>query len=228
MKDKTTLAKKSNLLFLNKKYSELLDSIIEENKGKKRTLLLHACCAPCSSYVLEYLSKYFDITIYYYNPNIEEKTEFDKRVKEVTRLIEEAPFAKNVKLVVGPYEKEEYEEYVKGLENEKEGGKRCMKCYYIRLLKSCLYAKDNGFDYFTTTLSISPYKNAYALNNMGKLLSNKYGINYLYSDFKKKNGYKRSIELSRIFKLYRQDYCGCNNSKKEREKYVKDKENNNR
>ncbi len=225
MKHRTTLAKKSNLLFLNKKYSDILENIIEENKDEKKTLLLHACCAPCSSYVLEYLSKYFDITIYYYNPNIDEKEEFDKRVEEVQRLLEEAPFAKNVKLVVGPYEREEYKEYTKGLEDEKEGGKRCMKCYYMRLLKACLYAKENNFDYFTTTLSISPYKNAYALNNMGKLLSKKYGINYLYSDFKKKNGYKRSIELSHIYKLYRQDYCGCNNSKIERENYVKDKKN---
>jgi predicted adenine nucleotide alpha hydrolase (AANH) superfamily ATPase len=121
----------------------------------------------------------------------------------------------------------EYDYPCRGLENEKEGGKRCMKCYYMRLLKTCIYAKENNYDYFTTTLSISPYKNAYALNNMGKLLSNKYGVSYLYSDFKKKNGYKRSIELSKIYKLYRQDYCGCNNSKIERENYVKYKESNN-
>ncbi len=230
MKDKTISVKKSNLLFLNKtkNFDQILDDEIKENIGKHKKLLLHACCAPCSSYVLEYLSKVFDITIYYYNPNIDDIEEFNKRVEEVKKIISEAPFAKDVKLVIGPYEREKYLDSIKGFEEEKEGGIRCKKCYYMRLEKACIYAKENNFDFFTTTLSISPYKDAKALNRIGEVLSNKYHIDYLYSDFKKKNGYKRSIELSHIYKLYRQDYCGCNHSKIERENYVKSKENNNR
>ena len=228
MKEKDILAKKSNLLFLTKNYSQILDEIIKENIGKHKKLLLHACCAPCSSYVLEYLSQYFDITIYYYNPNIDTLDEFNKRVDEVKKIFKEAPFAKDVKLVVGPYERDKYLDAIKGFEEEHEGGIRCKKCYYLRMENACLYAKEHGFDYFTTTLSISPYKDAKALNRIGQVLSNKYHIDYLYSDFKKKNGYKRSIELSQIYKLYRQDYCGCNNSKEERKRYVESKKNNNR
>ena len=209
-------------------YQVMLDNIIKELGGKKKKLLLHVCCGPCSSYVMEYLNKYFDITIYYYNPNIDTKDEFDKRTHEVKKLVNEADFAKGVEVVVAPYEKELFEELSKGLENEKEGGSRCKKCYYLRLKKSCMYAKENNFDYFTTTLTISPYKDAVALNLIGNKLEEEYGVKYLYSDFKKKNGYKRSIELSKIYDLYRQDYCGCIYSKKEREEYVKSKENSNR
>ncbi len=180
-----------------------------KNIEEGSSLLLHACCAPCSSYVLEYLSKVFDITIYYYNPNIDDIEEFNKRVEEVKKIISEAPFAKDVKLVIGPYEREKYLDSIKGFEEEKEGGIRCKKCYYMRLEKACIYAKENNFDFFTTNLSISPYKDAKALNRIGEVLSNKYHIDYLYSDFKKKNGYKRSIELSHEYNLYRQDYCGC-------------------
>ena len=209
-------------------YQVVLDNTIKELNGVKKKLLLHVCCGPCSSYVMEYLSKYFDITIYYYNPNIDTEEEFDKRTKEVQRLTREAEFAKGIDVIVAPYEKELFEELSKGLEKEPEGGARCKKCYHLRLDKSARYAKDNGFDYFTTTLSISPYKDAEALNNIGKHLEEKYGIKYLYSDFKKKNGYKRSIELSKEYNLYRQDYCGCIYSKIERDNYVKSKESNNR
>ena len=209
-------------------YQTILDETINSLNGNKKKLLLHACCAPCSSYVLEYLNKFFDITIYYYNPNIDTKEEFDKRTEEVNRLVSEAEFANGVKVVVAPYEKELFEELAKGLEDEPEGGARCKKCYYLRLRKTAEYAKKNKYDYFTTTLSISPYKDADALNSIGKKLSDEFNINYLYSDFKKKNGYKRSIELSHVFNLYRQDYCGCVYSKIERVNYVKSKKSNNR
>jgi hypothetical protein len=209
-------------------YQNILDDTIKNLNGEKKKLLLHVCCGPCSSYVLEYLNNYFDITIYYYNPNIDTKDEFDKRTDEVNRLVKEAPFAKGVEVVVAPYEKELFDELSKGLEDEPEGGARCKKCYYLRLRKTALYAKENHYDYFTTTLSISPYKDADALNNIGKKLSEELDINYLYSDFKKKNGYKRSIELSHIYNLYRQDYCGCVYSKLERVNYVKSKKSNNR
>ncbi len=185
---------------------------------------MHACCGPCSSYVLEYLSQYFDIDIYYYNPNIDTIEEFDKRTKEVQRLVKTATFIRNTEVIVAPYEKELFEEIAKGLEHEKEGGARCKKCYYLRLEKTSKYAKEHNYDYFSTTLSISPYKDADALNNIGKKLEEKYGIKYLYSDFKKRNGYKRSIELSKEYNLYRQDYCGCIYSKLERENYVKSKD----
>ena len=209
-------------------YQNILDETIKNLNGKKKRLLLHACCAPCSSYVLEYLNNYFDITIYYYNPNIDTEDEFNKRTIEVNRLVKEASFAAGVKVVIAPYEKELFDKLASGLEDEPEGGARCKKCYYLRLRKSAIYAKENGYDYFTTTLSISPYKDADSLNLIGKKLSEELDIEYLYSDFKKKNGYKRSIELSHIFGLYRQDYCGCVYSKKERERYVKSKKNNNR
>ena len=209
-------------------YQNILDETIKELNGKRPKLLLHVCCGPCSSYVLEYLNNYFDITIYYYNPNIDTLEEFNKRTEEVNRLVKEAEFAEGVKVIVAPYEKELFDALSIGLEEEPEGGARCKKCYYLRLKKSCEYAKEKGFDYFTTTLTISPYKDADALNTIGKKLSDEYGINYLYSDFKKKNGYKRSIELSHIFNLYRQDYCGCVYSKKERERYVKSKKSSNR
>lgn len=197
-------------------YQLILDEIINENVslGKRPTLFLHACCAPCSSYVLEYLSKYFEITVFYYNPNISSLEEYEKRKEEIKRFILECNFSDDIKFVEGIYDNQKYESVISGLENEKEGGSRCMKCYYLRLEETAKYASDNNFDYFSTTLSISPYKNAQALNEIGRELSDKYGISYLYSDFKKKNGYKRSIELSSMFKLYRQDYCGCVYSQK--------------
>ena len=193
-------------------YQLKLDEILANiEKGKK--LLLHSCCGPCSSYVLEYLSNYFNITVFYYNPNIEDKEEFLKRFNEQKRLIEELPTKYKVELIEGKYEKDKYEQIIKGLENEPEGGSRCFKCYRLRLEETAKLAKELGYDYFTTTLSISPYKNAAKLNEIGEELEKNYGVKYLYADFKKKEGYKRSIELSRKYKLYRQDYCGCTYSK---------------
>ena len=193
-------------------YQLVLDNTLKEiiESGKRPKLLLHVCCAPCSSYVLEYLNKYFDITVFYYNPNISSEEEYNKRLNEEKRFVSEYPFENSVKEVVnGEYNNELFEETIKGLENEKEGGVRCFKCYRLRLEESAKYAKDNGFDFFTTTLTISPYKNANKLNEIGDELSKIYGVKYLFSDFKKKNGYKRSIELSHEYNLYRQDYCGC-------------------
>ena len=189
-------------------YQKKLDEILLTiNEPKK--LLLHSCCGPCSSYVLEYLSEYFDITILYYNPNISDINEFKKRLNEQKRLVKEMKFKNKVEVIEGKFEKEKFDEIVKGLEHEKEGGPRCFKCYRLRLEEAARFAKENNFDYFTTTLSISPYKNAAKLNEIGEDLEKEFNINYLYADFKKRNGYKRSIELSRIYNLYRQDFCGC-------------------
>ena len=192
-------------------YQIVLDKELEKLKdlAVKPKLLLHVCCAPCSSYVLEYLSNYFNITVFYYNPNISSLDEYKKRLNEEKRFVKEYPFKEDISIIDGEYDNERFEEEIKGLENEKEGGARCFKCYRLRLSKSAKYARDNNFDYFTTTLTISPYKNANKLNEIGSELEEEYGIKYLYSDFKKKNGYKRSIELSHEYNLYRQDYCGC-------------------
>lgn len=181
---------------------------------EKEKLLLHACCAPCSSYVLEFLGKQYNITVFYYNPNITEAEEYQKRVKELTRFINEAPFAMDVKLIEGEYEPDAFWNISKGLSDEPERGRRCYKCYELRLKKTAEYAKNNGFDIFTTTLSISPHKNAEWINEIGQRLSDEYGVDYLYSNFKKNNGYARSIELSKEYNLYRQNYCGCIFSKK--------------
>ena len=190
-------------------YQIELEKIIENNKDKVPTLLLHSCCGPCSSYVLEYLSKYFKITVYYYNPNMDTKDEFFKRLNEQIKVINKLPSVNEIELIEGSYEPEYYLNYIKGLENDLEGGSRCHKCYLLRLEETAKFAKDLNFDYFCTTLTVSPYKNAKVINELGTYLENKYNISYLYSDFKKKNGYKRSIELSKEFDLYRQDYCGC-------------------
>ena len=178
-------------------------------------LLLHSCCAPCSSYVLEYLSNYFSITIFYYNPNISPKEEFEKRVKEQQRLIASMSFKNPVDCIVGKYEPERFFEVSKGLEDIPEGGERCFRCYELRLRETAILAKQKGFDYFTTTLSISPLKKAEKLNEIGRKLEQEYQVSYLYSDFKKKDGYKRSIQLSQEYQLYRQNFCGCVYSKKE-------------
>lgn len=197
-------------------YQKILDEIIEQLQFQdtKPTLLLHACCAPCSSYVLEYLHKYFHITIYYYNPNIYPENEYMRRMNELKKFLNETKY--NIKLIEEKYIPDEYYNAVKGLEKLGEKSERCYRCYEFRMKKSCIYAKNNNFDYFTTTLSISPYKNSIWINEIGKKLSDEYGIKYLYSDFKKKNGYKRSLELSRKYNLYRQDYCGCVYSKEQR------------
>lgn len=192
-------------------YQKELEQIIEkhEKNGEVPTLLLHSCCAPCSSYVLEYLSNYFKITVLYYNPNIFPAEEFTKRTKEQQHLIERLPAKYPITFLAGDYDSQRFYEMAKGLETVPEGGERCFKCYELRLRKSAETAKEGGFDYFTTTLSISPLKNAQKLNEIGEKIAEEMGISYLNSDFKKKNGYKRSTELSKEYGLYRQDYCGC-------------------
>ncbi len=201
---------------MKRNYSKELENIIKEISGNNPKLLIHSCCAPCSSYVLEYLSQHFDITLLYYNPNISPKSEFEYRVSELKRLVSEMPLDKEINIEILEYNDREFYDEVKGMEDIPEGGERCFKCYEIRLRKAIEYAKENGFEYFTTTLSNSPYKNAEKLNEIGERLAEEYeGVKWLPSDFKKKNGYKRSIELSRIYNLYRQDYCGCVYSKAE-------------
>ena len=197
-------------------YQIELEKTIEKiiNNNDKPSLLLHSCCAPCSSYVLEYLSDYFDITIYYYNPNISSKSEYEKRVSEQKRLINEMKTKNKVMFIEGEYNPELFFEISKGLEDAPEGGERCFKCYRQRLDKTADFAKKNGFDYFTTTLSISPHKNADKINEIGIDLEIINNIKYLKADFKKKNGYKRSIELSKEYNLYRQNFCGCVFSKR--------------
>lgn len=189
-------------------YQKKLEEQIK-GAGSGKKLLLHACCAPCSSYVLEYLSEFFDITMLYFNPNISPEAEYRKRIGEVERLLREMPLKSEVKLLEGRYCPEEFFKLAEGLEELPEGGERCFKCYRQRLEEAAKAAKEGGFDYFTTTLSISPHKNAEKLNLIGGELEKEYGVKYLYGDFKKRNGYKRSIELSRIYGLYRQNYCGC-------------------
>ena len=188
-------------------------------------LLLHSCCAPCSSYVLEYLSQYFKITVFYYNPNIYPEDEFFKRAEEQQRLIKEMPLKNPVGFIEKGYDAAEFYDAVKGLEHIREGGERCFACYRLRLEKTAALAKELGFDYFTTTLSISPYKNAFKLNEIGEELGEIYSVKHLTSDFKKKNGYKRSVEISEQYKMYRQNYCGCVFSMREREQAVDRKEN---
>ena len=172
-------------------------------------LLLHACCAPCSSAVLERLSNFFEITIFYYNPNITEEKEYLKRIEELKKYISLVKYKYPISLIPGNYDPQKFFEMAKGLEDEPERGKRCYKCYAMRLEESARIADELGFDYFCTTLTLSPHKNSNWINEIGEDLNNRYNSIYLYSDFKKRNGYKRSIELSREYDLYRQDYCGC-------------------
>lgn len=199
-------------------YQKILDEMLNKIKTEESVprLLLHACCAPCSSYVLEYLNNYFDITIYYYNPNIYPYEEYNRRLDELKRFLSEYDTKRPIKLIEDQYTPDDYYESVKGLTNLKEGSIRCYNCYKFRMDKACNYAKENNFDYFTTTLSISPYKNSSWINEIGESLEKKYNVKYLYADFKKKDGYKRSLELSRKYNLYRQDYCGCVYSKESR------------
>lgn len=185
---------------------------------KKPKLLLHVCCAPCSSHVLETLNSQYEITAFFYNPNITEWEEYEKRIVELRRFVGEAPFAEGVSVEEGKYDPESFFAMAKGLEEEPERGSRCYKCYELRLREAVLYAKEHGYELFTTTLSISPHKNAAWLNEIGQRLAEEYQIDYLYSDFKKKNGYARSIQLSKEYNLYRQNYCGCVYSKAEAEK----------
>lgn len=202
-------------------YQNELDAILNRiDKSNPPSLLLHSCCAPCSSYVLKYLSDYFKITVLYYNPNISPESEYLKRIEEQKRLISEMSFKNLVKLIPETYNPAEFYNAVKGLENLPEGGERCFICYRLRLEETAKIAKQNSFDYFTSTLSISPYKNAEKLNEIGDELAKLYGINHLPCDFKKKNGYKESINLSKEYNLYRQDYCGCVFSKAEKDNKI--------
>lgn len=196
-------------------YQIVLENTLK-NLNSKKTLLLHACCAPCSSYVIEYLSDYFDITILFYNPNIDTLEEYNKRLQELVKFVNCFKTKNQVKVVSLGYNNQDYLNIVKGLENEKEGGSRCFKCYRLRLEKSFIYAKKHNFDFVTTTLTISPLKNSKVINEIGAGLENIYHVNYLYADFKKKEGYKRSIVLSHEYNLYRQDYCGCKFSKRKK------------
>ena len=198
-------------------YSKLLEEILEDinNKNIRPKLLLHSCCAPCSSYVIEYLSKYFDITIFYYNPNISPIEEYLKRKEEQIRLIKEIKSTNKLNIIDCDYDNDIYEEMIKGLENEPERGNRCTVCFSLRLRKTAVTAKEMEYDYFGTTLTVSPYKNSNLINEIGLDLQEELGVDYLVSDFKKKNGYKRSIELSKIYNLYRQNYCGCKYSKRD-------------
>ena len=213
-------------------YQKQLEEVIKQEKNNRKKLLIHSCCAPCSSYVLEYLREYFDITVFFYNPNISNAVEYEKRLQEEKRLIEaynkqvesgnfenmnSTENASIIKILDIGYEPSEFFEAVKGYEQCKEGGERCYKCFELRLGKSARIAKEGGFDYFTTTLTISPLKNANWLNEIGRLEGEKEGVPFLPSDFKKKDGYKRSIQLSKDFDLYRQDFCGCGFSKAEME-----------
>lgn len=209
------------LVKMNKRnFQKEMDSIIEQNQkdGITPSLLLHSCCAPCSSYVLEYLSKYFKITVLYYNPNISPKEEYIHRLKEEKRLISEMSFENPVSIIDCSYDSQEFFSCAKGLEKESEGGKRCEKCFDLRLSYTAKTAKEKGFDYFATTLTISPLKNAQLINEIGESLGEKFNVKYLCSDFKKKEGYKRSIILSKEYNLYRQNYCGCIFSKAESDK----------
>lgn len=203
-------------------YQLITDSIIAKHASNntRPKLLLHSCCAPCSSYVLEYLSQYFDITVFYYNPNVFPYEEYKTRLAEQQRLI--ATFNETnsillqytpINLIEDDYDYDDFKTKIIGLENEREGGQRCHICYELRLEATAKKAKENGFDYFATTLTVSPYKNAKFLNELGEKYAEIYQINYLFSDFKKRNGYPRSIELSKIHNLYRQDYCGCEYSR---------------
>jgi len=197
-------------------YQMELDKLINELQKNQTDaaypvprLLLHSCCAPCSSYVLEYLSQYFAITVLYYNPNIFPEEEYRKRVEEQKKLIAALPVKHPVSFVEGRYQPEEFFAVAKGLEDVPEGGERCRKCFRLRLEETAKLAAEGGYDYFTTTLSISPLKNAQALNEIGQELATVYEVPYLPSDFKKRGGYQRSIELSREYELYRQSFCGC-------------------
>ena len=210
---------------VQKNYQKMLEATIAGLKEQNRvpTLLLHSCCAPCSSYCLEYLSQYFHITVDYYNPNIYPEEEYHMRVQEQQRLIRELPAKYPIAFREGAYDKERFYEMAKGFEQDKEGGARCMECYKLRLESTAKLAKEKKFDYFTTTLSISPLKNSVKLNEIGERLGAEYGIPYLVSDFKKKNGYKRSVEISKEYDMYRQYYCGCVFSKKQRDEEIVEK-----
>lgn len=208
---------------MNKRnYQKELDELLKTKAGSKPSLFLHCCCAPCSSYVLEYLHRYFRITLFFYNPNITEEKEYEKRKEELKRYVSEISFGKEIKMMDSDYHPEEFLTVSRGLEQEPERGARCEKCFRLRLSETAKKAREGNYDYFCTTLSISPHKNADLLMKIGEELAEQFEVCYLPSDFKKKNGYKKSIELSREYNLYRQDYCGCVFS---REQYRKEQKN---
>lgn len=198
-------------------YQLELERELQKNEGKTPRLLLHCCCAPCSSYVLEYLSPHFSITAHYYNPNIDTPEEYAHRARELSRFVQEMPLPGAVDVLAEPYTPAEFYAAVKGLEDIPEGGRRCYECYRLRLRRAAQAAAADGYDYFTTTLSISPHKNAVWLGELGEAFAAEYGVRWLPSDFKKKNGFKRSTELAARYGLYRQDYCGCVFSRREAE-----------
>ncbi|MBP3261547.1 epoxyqueuosine reductase QueH [Pseudobutyrivibrio sp.] len=200
-------------------YQKELDKLIAKftEEGRMPSLLLHSCCAPCSSYCIEYLSQYFHVTVFYYNPNIYPDDEYYHRVKEQQRFINEFPTKYPVDFIEGDYDKSSFYDIAKGLEKEPEKGKRCHKCYDLRLRRTATVAKEKMFDFFSTTLTISPMKDSQVLNEIGEAIGKELGVNWLYSDFKKKEGYKRSTEISKEYDMYRQDYCGCVYSYNERQ-----------
>ncbi len=199
-------------------YQKWLDEEIDKIKKDRHTpkLLLHSCCAPCSSYVIEYLSPFFSISLFFYNPNIHPEEEYKKRLEEQIVLIDKLTVKNKVKLIIGPYEPELFFQKIKGLEQEKEGAIRCLKCFELRLEKTAQKASQLNIPYFTTTLTVSPHKNAKLLNQLGKKIASLYRLQYLFSDFKKRGGFQRSIFLSHKYQLYRQAYCGCIFSKQQR------------
>lgn len=209
-------------------YQKVMESLIDEycGAGNVPRLLLHSCCGPCSSYCLQCLSEYFEVTVLYYNPNIYPPEEYGQREAEQERFIREFPTKHPVHFVAGRYEPEEFYAVAKGMEQLPEGGERCFACYELRLREAAEYAKNHGFDFFTTTLSISPLKNAAKLNEIGAKLEGEYGVRYLFSDFKKKDGYKKSTQLSGQYDMYRQYYCGCVYSKRQRDAEIAAKEEN--
>ncbi|MCR5416801.1 MAG: epoxyqueuosine reductase QueH [Pseudobutyrivibrio sp.] len=208
-------------------YQKELDNLINNitKEGQVPSLLLHSCCGPCSSYCIEYLSQYFSITVYYYNPNIYPDEEYYTRVKEQQKFIDSFPAVHPVSFIEGDYDKPRFYDIAKGLEQEPEKGARCHKCYDLRLRRTAEVAKEKGFDFFSTTLTISPMKDSQVLNQIGQKIAEEVGIDWLPSDFKKKNGYKRSTELSKEYDMYRQDYCGCVYSYRDRQLEKQAKEN---
>lgn len=204
-------------------YQKVMEDMIRENCGGERVpeLLLHSCCAPCSSYCIAALSEHFRVTVFYYNPNIYPPEEYHMRAGEQERFIHEFPTKYPVSFVEGHYDTERFYRMAEGMEKEPEGGKRCFACYELRLREAAAYAKAGHYDFFTTTLSISPLKNAAKLNEIGGRLAKEYGVPYLFSDFKKKDGYRKSTEISCAYHMYRQYYCGCAYSKRDRDAQIK-------
>ena len=206
---------------MNRNYQKELDRIIQKRGQKTPRVLLHSCCGPCSSAVLEYITQYFDVTLLWYNPNLYPKEEFDRRFRTQVELIEKMGLADKVNILAEPWKSEDYYRRVKGLEDEQEGGKRCAECFRLRLLETARLAKHYGYDYFCTTLTLSRHKDAVLINTIGEEIAKAVGVSWLPSDFKKRNGENRSIELSEQYGLYRQLYCGCEFSLRKREETAK-------